>query len=96
MITADEVSRGKPHPEPYLKTIEKLQLKPSECVVIEDSVNGVRSAKRAGAKCIAVTTSFRKHDLREADATVDRLKEITEDMFHTLNKDVRSRENVVR
>ena len=84
VITADDVARGKPHPEPYAKTIQKLQLTPPECVVIEDSVNGVKSAKAAGAKCIAVTTSFREHKLLEADVLVDRLGEITEDMLHSL------------
>ena len=84
VVTADDVAHGKPHPEPYSKTIQQLNFKSSECVVIEDSVNGVKSAKGAGAKCIAVTTSFEKHDLLEADAHVDRLEEITMETLRSL------------
>ncbi|MFQ6091123.1 MAG: HAD family hydrolase [bacterium] len=77
VVTADDVLNGKPHPEPYVKTIEALRLKPSECIVIEDSVNGVRAAKGAGAKCIAVATSFEREELEEADVVVGQLSEIT-------------------
>lgn len=84
VVTADDVVHGKPHPEPYTKTIQHLKLRSSECVVIEDSINGVISAKAAGAKCIAVTTSFEKHELPEADVFADRLEDITEEMLQSL------------
>jgi mannitol-1-/sugar-/sorbitol-6-/2-deoxyglucose-6-phosphatase len=45
---------GKPHPGGYIRTAEKLGLHPTECVVFEDSLNGVLSAKAARMKCIAV------------------------------------------
>jgi HAD superfamily hydrolase (TIGR01509 family) len=86
VVTADDVIHGKPHPEPYTRTIRDLKLKPSECVVIEDSINGVTSAKAAGAKCIAVMTSFQKHELLEADVIVDRLEDIKEKMFQALKR----------
>lgn len=58
VITGDEVVNGKPHPEPYLKTIGQLGLLPSECIVIEDSDNGIISAKAAGCKTVGITTSY--------------------------------------
>lgn len=84
VVTADDVSQGKPHPEPYSRTIRSLNLTPPECLVIEDSVNGVASAKGAGAGCIALTTSFQKHELLQADVCVDRLDEITEGLVQSL------------
>ena len=48
VITAEDIINGKPHPEPYLKTAEKLGVAPANALVIEDSVNGVRSGKAAG------------------------------------------------
>lgn len=58
VITAADVRRGKPDPEPYLKAAAALGAPASACVVIEDSLSGVRSAKASGARCIALTTSF--------------------------------------
>jgi beta-phosphoglucomutase len=58
VVTGDDVSHGKPHPEPYLKTAVKLGRSPSQCVVIEDSTNGVRSAKAAGCPTVGLATSF--------------------------------------
>jgi HAD superfamily hydrolase (TIGR01509 family) len=57
-ITGDDVKRGKPDPEPYLKTAEKLGRTPADCLVIEDSKNGVRSAKTAGCITVGLATSF--------------------------------------
>ncbi|MEV8443520.1 HAD family phosphatase [Actinosynnema sp. NPDC051121] len=54
VVHRDEVSQGKPHPEPYLKACSRLGLPPDEVVVFEDSVSGVRSAVDAGAWCIGV------------------------------------------
>lgn len=76
VVTGDMIKNGKPDPEPYILTIEKLKLKPQECIVIEDSVNGIRSAKLAGVKTIAVTYTFNKEDLSEADYIVTDLIEV--------------------
>lgn len=56
VITADDVENPKPDPEIFLKCAEKMGLEPKDCVVVEDSVFGVKAAKKAGMKCIAVTT----------------------------------------
>ncbi len=66
VITADDVDSPKPHPEPYRLIAKKLQICPNEMVVIEDSVNGVISAKRAGSNVIGFLTSFKQETLKEA------------------------------
>lgn len=76
VINSSHITKGKPHPEPYLITIKKLGLKPEECMVIEDAVNGVESAKAAGALTVAITSSFPKEKLTQADYIVDSLLEI--------------------
>lgn len=65
-VTGDEAVHKKPDPEIFLKALHKMKLKMDECVIVEDSVNGVQAAKRAGVKCIAVLTSFKKSDLKMA------------------------------
>ena len=61
---------------------ERLGVSPSDCVVIEDAVSGVKSAKAAGMECIAVTTSFKADALIEAgaDRVVGDLAEIWEEL----------------
>jgi beta-phosphoglucomutase len=56
ILTVEMVSHSKPDPEIFLKTAEQLETKPQACVVFEDSIFGVKAAKSAGMKCIAVTT----------------------------------------
>lgn len=53
-VTGEEVARGKPHPDPYLLAAERLGLHPSECIAIEDSPTGARSALAAGCRVIGV------------------------------------------
>ena len=53
-VAGDEVSQGKPHPEPYLKACAELDVDPRRCVVFEDSVTGARSGNAAGALVVAV------------------------------------------
>ena len=62
-----EVERKKPDPEIYLITAEKLEVDPADCLVVEDAVNGVGAARAAGARCLALTTSFPADLLGEAD-----------------------------
>ena len=68
IITGDDVKKGKPDPEPYLKAAKELGVRPEECVVVEDSINGVKSAKAAGMKCIGITNSFPREELERAGA----------------------------
>jgi mannitol-1-/sugar-/sorbitol-6-phosphatase len=79
MITSGDIQRGKPDPEPYLKGAAKLQLRPADCVVIEDAPSGVRSGKGAGARVIALRTTTSDAELLAAGADwiVDDCSEIT-------------------
>lgn len=68
LVTANDITNGKPHPDPYLKGASKLGFSPSNCVVVEDVPAGVRSGKAAGAKIIAFTTTVESVVLRESGA----------------------------
>jgi beta-phosphoglucomutase-like phosphatase (HAD superfamily) len=68
IITGKDIENGKPHPEPYLKAAELTGFEPEECIVVEDSVNGVLSGKAAGCKVVGITSSFPSHRLSEAGA----------------------------
>jgi beta-phosphoglucomutase len=56
VLTAESISHSKPHPEIFLKTASELKAAPMRCVVLEDSIFGVKAAKAAGMGCVAVTT----------------------------------------
>ncbi len=72
VISGEEVEKGKPYPDIFLKTAEKLGINPEECVVIEDSKNGVRAAIAAGMKCIGYNNpNSGAQDLSEASAIVN-------------------------
>jgi beta-phosphoglucomutase-like phosphatase (HAD superfamily) len=82
IVGAEDVEHGKPEPEIFIKVLAKLnagatpQIEPAECIVIEDSKEGIRGARRAGMKCLAVTNSHRAELLGEADAVVKSLEEV--------------------
>ena len=58
IVTDDEISNAKPHPEPYLKAMEMLGVEPSRCLAVEDSRRGLDSAVAAGLRCIAVPNAL--------------------------------------
>ena len=58
LVTAEDVKNKKPAPDIFLAAARKLKVSPSECVVIEDAVNGVQAAKAAGMRCVAVAQTF--------------------------------------
>ncbi|HEX6822858.1 MAG TPA: HAD family hydrolase [Candidatus Sulfotelmatobacter sp.] len=66
LVTSNDITNGKPHPDPYLKGASKLGFSPSDCVVVEDVPAGVRSGKAAGAKVIAFTTTVEAAVLRQS------------------------------
>ncbi|MDR2720073.1 MAG: HAD family phosphatase [Nitrososphaerota archaeon] len=66
VITADEVKYFKPHPEIFLKCAQQLDTSPLECIIVEDSLFGIKAAKAAGMGCIAVTTgAYSKEELEQ-------------------------------
>jgi beta-phosphoglucomutase len=82
IISAEDVSKGKPDPQPFLMALKALQqqdagLTTTSCLVIEDSLPGIRSAKAAGMKVLAVTNTHTVQDLHEAHAITDGLQEIS-------------------
>ncbi len=66
-VTGDEVNKGKPDPEPFLKALRILGMPAGKAVVIENAPFGIQAAKRARLYCIALETSLPKKYLREAD-----------------------------
>ena len=67
IISGDDVIETKPNPEPYLKAIGRLNLIPEECLVIENAILGIQSAKAANCICFAIESTLTKDDLIEAD-----------------------------
>jgi sugar-phosphatase len=68
MITSNDITHGKPHPEPYLKGASFLGFLPADCVVVEDAPAGIRAGKAAGSRVIAFTTTVEEPAVREAGA----------------------------
>lgn len=67
IITGLDVERKKPFPDIYIMAANSLGLNPSECLVVEDAVSGIKAGKAAGCRCLAVTSSFESSKLSEAD-----------------------------
>jgi mannitol-1-/sugar-/sorbitol-6-phosphatase len=75
LVTADDITRGKPDPEPFLLAARLLGADPARCVVVEYSPAGLAAARAAGMRSIAVLTTHRAAELT-ADAVVDGLPQI--------------------
>jgi mannitol-1-/sugar-/sorbitol-6-phosphatase len=76
LVSADDVSKGKPNPEPYLMGAKLLGVNPAECLVVEDAPAGIRAAHAGGMKAIGITSTYRAAELQEADAVVHNLGQI--------------------
>lgn len=70
LVTSDDVTNGKPHPEPYLKGAQGLGFRPEECVVIEDAPAGIESARAGGMRVIGMASTYGAEKLVNADAVV--------------------------
>jgi len=68
-INGLDVARKKPFPDIFLEAARRLGLDPQKCLVVEDAVNGVKSALAAGCRCLALSTTFLEAELRAAGAT---------------------------
>jgi sugar-phosphatase len=75
VVTASDVERGKPHPDPYLLGARRLGVDPADCLVVEDAPGGLEAARAAGCATLAVTTTTDPADLL-ADAVVADLGEV--------------------
>ena len=79
IVCGDDVIKGKPEPDIYLKVAERLNLDPSECIVLEDAPNGILAGKRAGMSTIAIPNAQTKHlDFPTPDYRVHGLKDVPE------------------
>ena len=76
LITADDVARGKPNPEAYLRTAAKLGVTPGQCVVVEDAPAGIRAAHAGGMRVVALVTTHPQAELGEADVRAARLTDL--------------------
>lgn len=70
VVTADDIDRGKPHPDPFLEAARRLGVDPADCLVVEDAPSGLAAAKAAGCTTLAVTTTTAREVL-EADPNAD-------------------------
>ncbi len=77
IVTEADVAKGKPSPESFLLAAKTLDVPAANCIVIEDAVAGVSAARRAGMRCVAVTTSHPRRSLGQADLIVDSLEELS-------------------
>ena len=84
IISGDETKKNKPSPEPYLSMMEKLNVKPENVVIIEDSLHGIQAALASGAVVIAKTGSVPESDLAIAHRIIAHLDEITHNMIEDL------------
>lgn len=76
LVTADDVTHGKPNPEPYLLAAKRLGLSPAECIVFEDAPAGIEAAKSAGMRVIAIASTHSQDQLTMADSIIERLVDI--------------------
>lgn len=68
MVTSNDITHGKPHPDPYLKGASVLGYSAADCVVVEDVPAGIRAGKSAGARVIAFRTTLQDHELLASGA----------------------------
>lgn len=76
-VTSRDVTRGKPHPEVFLKAAERIDVDPARCVVIEDAPSGIEAALAAGCAAVGLTSHHPRERLAHAHAVIDALTELT-------------------
>lgn len=76
LVSADDVSKGKPDPEPYLMGAKLLGINQGEGLVIEDAPAGIRAAHAGGMKAVGITSTYPASGLQEADAVITKLRQI--------------------
>jgi beta-phosphoglucomutase len=76
IVFGQEVSESKPSPQIYLLAARELEVTPNDCLVIEDSPLGVKAAKTAGMKCLAIANTRPRQKLQEADKVADSVEDV--------------------
>ncbi len=80
-VTGNEIKKGKPHPEPFLKALRLLKVSSGQALVIENAPFGVEAAKRANLFCIALETSLPKKYLSRADFIFKSFAQLKEKIY---------------
>ncbi|MEU6643348.1 HAD-IA family hydrolase [Saccharomonospora sp. NPDC046836] len=86
IITADDVSRGKPDPEPYLLAARRVGADPAQCIVIEDSPAGIESGLAAGMTVVGLTTTLSSDKVAMANLVMENLDQFLLAELDTLRK----------
>lgn len=76
VVTGEQVKNKKPAPDIFLIAAHQLGVEASQCVVVEDAINGIQAAKGAGMRCVAVAQTFPAERLREADVVRERISDM--------------------
>jgi beta-phosphoglucomutase len=84
IVGCGDTATGKPAADPYVEAANRLNVDPHRCVAIEDSRWGIQAAVAAGMSCIAVTTSYKAHELPGAVLVVKSLDEVTMELVEQL------------
>ena len=87
IVSADDVSISKPHPETFLNGAKLLGVKPAECVVFEDAPKGVEAAQNAGMPCVVLTTMHEKKEFKQYNNIVAFVKDYTDPELQKFFKD---------
>lgn len=80
MVTAEDVGKHKPHPDPYLTAARALGVEPGRCLVVENAPAGIESARAAGATCFAVCTTLQPPSLSRAHRVFDDLEQMVREL----------------
>ncbi|MBW7956081.1 HAD family phosphatase [Patescibacteria group bacterium] len=85
IVTAEDVQKGKPEPEVFLKAAALLRQEPEKCVAIEDSVSGITSAHAAGMKVIGIATTHTPEEIKAADKVIHSFEDQSPAQLFTSN-----------
>jgi len=82
IVSADDVKHAKPAPDIFLEAMNRLEIEPKKCIIIEDSISGIKAAKSSGAFTIGISTTFPPKKLNEADLIIEDYGEL--DLAHLI------------
>jgi beta-phosphoglucomutase family hydrolase len=83
-VTGEEVDKGKPDPQIFQMAAARLHMPAERCVVVEDTVSGIRAAKAAGMACVAISSTHERNELAEADLLIDHFTSLQPEDLHKL------------
>ncbi len=84
IITDDDIMNSKPAPDIFMKCAEMLGVPYAECIVVEDSINGINAAKKAGMKAVAITNTTPAWKFTMADAVIHKIDELDDALIRRL------------